>query len=156
MALLKNKKIDKIVKRDLSPIAILNVLETTKPSWDDLDDEFKEAYEKCIFLINRFISSKPIYIPLVNLLTTASFNPRRHYELLRNTIAKQTHYFNLKAYKKDTEKPLKDELLKIIAIKKEYNLTEKEALDHLTMIPPEETLEIVNKWKPWVEMKKLL
>ena len=79
MALLKNKKIDKIVKRDLSPIAILNVLETTKPSWDDLDDEFKEAYEKCIFLINRFISSKPIYIPLVNLLTTASFNPRRHY-----------------------------------------------------------------------------
>jgi hypothetical protein len=156
MALLKNKKIEKYKKRDLSPIAIINVLETTKPDWDSLDEDFKEAYKKCMFLINRFISSKPIYLPLVHILTTSKFSPRRHYDFLRYTIAKQTHYFNLKAYKKEDEITSKTELIKLLAIKKEYDLTEREAKDHLLMISTEEAQELANKWKPWLEMKKLI
>lgn len=156
MALLKNRKIEKTEKRNLSPIALINVLETTKTDWDLLDDDFKEAYTKCMFIINRFISSKEIYIPLVNLLTTSKFSPKRHYELLKYTIAKQTHYFNLKAYKKEDEKTSKNELIKILAIQKEYDLTEKEAKDHLLMIPNEEAQELADKWKPWLEMKNLI
>ncbi len=156
MALLKNKKIEKYKKRELSPIALINILETTKTDWDLLDEDFKEAYKKYIFILNRFISSKQIYIPLVNLLTTSKFSPRRHYELLKYTIARQTHYFNLKAYKKEDEKTSKNELIKLLAIKKEYNLTEKEAKDHLLMIPIEEAQQLADKWKPWLEMKKLI
>lgn len=155
MALLKNKKI-KTEKRDLSPIAIIKILESTKPSWSELDDEFKEAYEKCIFLINRFISSKEIYLPLVDLLTTKSFTPERHYELLRNTISKQTHYFNLKAYKKNEDEEDKNTIITLLAIQKEYDLTEIEAKEHLFMIPKEEAKKISDKWKPILTLKKLI
>lgn len=150
MALLKNK--EKIGKKTISPIDIINVLEKGNIPWNELDEDFKEIYEKYIFLINRFISSKELFLPLLDLLTTKKFNPGRHYELLRIALAGRSYYFNLKAYKKNDEDDKYESLLS--AIQKEYDLTKKEAKEHLMMVSKEEANKILDKWKVILSFKK--
>ena len=42
---------------------VLNMIEGQKLPWDKLPDEYKKAYSQ--FMINRFVSSQELYVPIV-------------------------------------------------------------------------------------------
>lgn len=122
---------------------VLNMIEGQKLPWDKLPDEYKKAYSQ--FMINRFVSSQELYVPIVAELACMQLTDEQHYLILCNTVAgNRKHWFNYKAYKK--EKVEKDLDLLIFAICKEWELGRREAKMYINNL--EETVkdQLREKW----------
>lgn len=116
-------------------------LEDTKLPWDQLSEEMRKGYSQ--FMINRFLSSKQCYLPLLSVISTVTLTNEQHYEFWVNVVAKQKHWFNYKAYKtvKDTDD------LAIYAIRHEYEVSEKDAQYYYENMSELDVKTIKNKWK---------
>lgn len=119
---------------------VINEIETNKTAWIDLSDDFKKAYSQ--FMLNRFISSKKVYLPLIAKLSTLKLSDEQHYNFLCSIINKQKHYFDYKAYK--TTKTLDPETL--FALTNEFKLGKKDVERFLEVLTEKDVKMIVDKW----------
>lgn len=122
---------------------ILNFICTKQYTWDNLPDEYKKIYNP--FIINRFISSYEYLIPLANELSIQKLTDKQHYTILYTWVKKTKHYFNYTAYKVEKENP---DLM--IAIKKEYNIGNKEAKRYNKLLNNELREKLLKKWHDYI------
>lgn len=127
---------------------ILNLMESTKPSWDELTDEQKKAYSP--FMINRFVSSKKQYLPILAKVATLKLTPEQHYTLINSLLSPQKHYFDYKAYK--TTKMYTDEQL--YALRQEFKIGNKDAKRYAEFLSEVELRELTARWKPLYDAYK--
>lgn len=127
---------------------VLNEIEFDKKPWAELDDEFKKTYSQ--FMLNRLVSSKSQYLPIIAKLSTMGLTDEQHYMFLTSVVKRQKHYFNYKSYK--VNKPVDDKTL--FAIMQEFKRGRKEALMYLDLLSVEDVKQIVNKWMPYYETYK--
>jgi hypothetical protein len=96
-------------------------------------------------MINRFISSYEYLIPLANELSIQKLTDKQHYTILYTWVKKTKHYFNYTAYKVEKENP---DLM--IAIKKEYNIGNKEAKRYNKLLNNELREKLLKKWHDYI------
>lgn len=121
---------------------ILDVLQGPRTPWHDLPDEMKKQYSS--FMINRFISSVEMYLPIVAKLSEIKqLTDEQHYTILCNTLATK-HWFTYKTYKK--EKTDKDTELLLFAISKEYEIGRREAKTYINNLTETVKDKLRSKW----------
>lgn len=124
---------------------VLSAIELEKQPWIELSDEFKNAYNQ--FMLNRFISSKKQYLPIIAKLSTLKLTNEQHYVFLCSLINKQKHYFDYKSYK--VKKNIDEN--SINAVMKEFNVSRRTAKEYIELLGIANTDIIVNKWKDYLE-----
>ena len=123
---------------------ILNSICTKKYNWAELPDEYKSGYSQ--FILNRFLSSYEYLLPLLNELTTKKLTNQQHYTILYTWVKKTKHYFNYDVYK---SKPIDQDL--IVAIKKEYNIGNKEANRYNELLTDAKRNVLKAKWADYIK-----
>lgn len=123
---------------------ILNSICTKKYDWTELPDEFKSAYNQ--FILNRFLSSYEYLLPLLNELTTKKLTNRQHYTILYTWVKKTKHYFNYDTYKVEAV----DESL-MVALKKEYDIGNKEAKRYNELLNDAQRKVLKDKWADYIK-----
>jgi hypothetical protein len=121
----------------------LNFICTKQYKWEELPEECRKGYSQ--FMINRFISSYEYLIPLANELSIQKLTDKQHYTILYTWVKKTKHYFNYTAYKVE-----KDNLDLMIAIKKEYNIGNKEAKRYNKLLNNELREKLLKKWHDYI------
>lgn len=124
---------------------VLSMIELEKQPWIELSEEFKTAYNQ--FMLNRFISSKKQYLPIIAKLSTLKLTNEQHYLFLCSLINKQKHYFDYKSYK--VKKNIDEN--SINAVMKEFNVSKRIAKEYIELLGVANTDIIVNKWKDYLE-----
>lgn len=121
---------------------VLDMIQTKRIPWSELDEAYKKAYNP--FMINRFISSVEMYLPiLAKLSEIKQLTDEQHYTILCNTLATK-HWFNYKTYKK--EKTDKDTELLLFAISKEYEIGRREAKTYINNLTETVKDKLRSKW----------
>lgn len=124
---------------------VLSAIELEKQPWIELSEEFKNAYNQ--FMLNRFISSKKQYLPIIAKLSTLKLTNEQHYSFLCSLINKQKHYFDYKSYK--VKKNIDEN--SINAVIKEFNVSKRIAKEYIELLGAANIDTIVNKWKDYLE-----
>ena len=120
------------------------IAESVKTPWNELTEEQQKLWTP--FVINRFISSREEYAPLIACIDKYNLTPEQHYTYICSLIdPRRKHYFNYKAYK--TEKASDDDKMLIWACSKEYEIGFKEAKMYLEQMPKEVKDELKSKWE---------
>ena len=123
---------------------ILSSICTKKYDWTNLPDEYKSAYNQ--FILNRFLSSYEYLLPLINELTIQKLTNQQHYTILYTWVKKTKHYFNYDAYKTEaTDQDL------IVALKKEYNIGNKEAKRYNELLNDAQRNILKTKWADYIK-----
>lgn len=131
-------------KKKNSIFEILGSICTKKYDWTNLPDEYKSAYNQ--FILNRFLSSYEYLIPLINELTIQKLTNQQHYTILYTWVKKTKHYFNYDAYKIEaTDQDL------IIALKKEYDIGNKEAKRYNELLNDAQRNILKTKWADYIK-----
>jgi len=125
-------------------IDILSLLENKQFEWNELAEDVQKSYDQ--FMINRFVSSKIQYVNVLAEVARYRMSNEQHYNLVKDLIAKQKHYFNYKSYKKAKDNSLDD--LLIFAIKKELEVGKREAESYIEFLSEMDIKEVKAKWKP--------
>lgn len=128
----------------MNVIDILSLLENKQFEWNELAEDVQKSYNQ--FMINRFVSSKIQYVNVLAEVARYRMSNEQHYNLVKDLIAKQKHYFNYKAYKKAKVNSLDD--LLIFAIKKELEVGKREAESYIEFLSETDIKEVKAKWKP--------
>jgi len=128
----------------MNVIDILSLLENKQFEWNELAEDVQKSYNQ--FMINRFVSSKIQYVNVLAEVARYKMTNEQHYNLVKDLIAKQKHYFNYKAYKKAKDNPTDD--LLIFAIKKELEVGKREAESYIEFLSETDIKEVKAKWKP--------
>lgn len=123
---------------------ILSSICTKKYDWANLPDEYKSAYNQ--FILNRFLSSYEYLLPLINELTVKKLTNQQHYTILYTWVKKTKHYFNYEAYKTETT----DQDL-IVALKKEYDIGNKEAKRYNELLNDAQRNILKTKWADYIK-----
>lgn len=133
-----------VKKKKSSPIFdILNFICTKQYSWKDLPEEYRKGYNQ--FILNRFMSSYEYLLPLLNELTIKRLTNEQHYTILYTWVKRTKHYFNYNAYK--TEKI--DSNL-VTAVKKEYDIGNREARRYIDLLTEECKAALLKKWADYI------
>lgn len=120
------------------------IAESVKTPWQDLTEEQQKLWTP--YIINRFISSREEYAPLIAMVEKYRLTPEQHYTFICSLIdGSRKHYFNYKAYK--TDKATDDEKLLIWACSKEYEIGAREAKMYLSDITDDVKDALKAKWK---------
>lgn len=129
----------------------IGMIEGEKLPWNDLSDDYHKAYSQ--FMINRFISSKEAYIPIIDEVSRLKLTDEQHYGILCSFIANnRRHYFDYKAYKKEKEET--DVQLLTFAIAKEYELGYREAKMYINKLDDTVKTKLKSKWKDLYDSQK--
>lgn len=120
---------------------VLNSIELEKKPWAELDDDFKKAYSQ--FMLNRLVSSKKQYLPIIAKLSTMKLSDDKHYEFLCSLINKQKHYFDYKSYKQN--KALDN--LTVYALEHEFEIGYKDAMHYADIMSAKDIKLLCQKWK---------
>ena len=96
-------------------------------------------------MINRFICSYDYLIPVADQLATQKLTDDLHYNILIGYVKHTKHYFNYDYFKGTQE----FDQTEIDSVKKEYDLTDREAKFYLGILTKEQKSHIVNKWKDY-------
>ena len=128
----------------MNVIDILSLLENKQFEWNELAEDVQKSYSQ--FMINRFVSSKIQYVNVLAEVARYKMTNEQHYNLVKDLIAKQKHYFNYKAYKKAKDNSTDD--LLIFAIKKELEVGKREAESYIEFLSETDIKEVKAKWKP--------
>lgn len=113
------------------------------PEWKDLPEELQNGYSQ--FMINRFICSYDYLIPVADQLATQKLTDDMHYNILIGYVKHTKHYFKYDYFKGTQEY----DQAEIDSVKKEYDLTDREAKFYLGILTKEQKSHIVNKWKDY-------
>ena len=109
-----------------------------------MPDEYKSAYNQ--FILNRFLSSYEYLLPLINELTVQKLTNQQHYTILYTWVKKTKHYFNYDAYKTEaTDQDL------IVALKKEYDIGNKEAKRYNELLNDAQRNILKTKWADYIK-----
>lgn len=120
------------------------IAESVKTPWQDLTEEQQKLWTP--YVINRFISSRDEYAPLIAMVEKYKLTPEQHYTFICSLIdGRRKHYFNYKAYK--TDKATDDEKLLIWACSKEYEIGSREAKMYLADMKDDVKDALKAKWK---------
>ena len=120
------------------------IAESVKTPWKDLTEEQQKLWTP--YVINRFISSREEYAPLIAMVEKYNLTPEQHYTFICSLIdGRRKHYFNYKAYK--TDKATDDEKLLIWACSKEYEIGAREAKMYLADMTDDVKDALKAKWK---------
>ena len=120
------------------------IAESVTTPWQDLTEEQLKLWTP--FVINRFISSREEYAPLIAMVEKYRLTPEQHYTFICSLIdGRRKHYFNYKAYK--TDKATDDEKLLIWACSKEYEIGAREAKMYLADMKDDVKEALKAKWK---------
>ena len=120
------------------------IAESVKTPWKDLTEEQQKLWTP--YVINRFISSREEYTPLIAMVEKYKLTPEQHYTFICSLIdGRRKHYFNYKAYK--TDKATDDEKLLIWACSKEYEIGAREAKMYLADMTDDVKDALKAKWK---------
>ena len=131
-------------KKKNSIFEILSSICTKKYDWTNLPDEYKSAYNQ--FILNRFLSSYEYLLPLINELTVKKLTNQQHYTILYTWVKKTKHYFNYEAYKTEaTDQDL------IVALKKEYDIGNKEAKRYNELLNDAQRNILKTKWADYIK-----
>lgn len=131
-------------EKKFSLFDLLNIAETIKTPWKDLTEEQQKVWNP--FMINRFISSREQYTPIISLISKYNWTPENHYNFICSLLdGTRKHYFNYQAYKKD--KVDEDQKLLIYACSKEYEIGAREAKMYIEDLKDEEKEALKTKWK---------
>lgn len=123
---------------------ILGSICAKKYDWANLPDEYKSAYNQ--FILNRFLSSYEYLLPLINELTIKKLTNQQHYTILYTWVKKTKHYFNYEAYKTEaTDQDL------IVALKKEYDIGNKEAKRYNELLNDAQRNILKTKWTDYIK-----
>lgn len=123
---------------------VLGMIEGQQLPWNELSEEFQKLYSP--YMINRFISSKEQYAPIISKIDTLKLTPEQHYTLLCQIVDnRKRHYFDYKAYKK--QKVEKDENLLIYACCHEYEIGAREAKTYINTMNDTVKEQLKTKWK---------
>jgi hypothetical protein len=115
----------------------LKCLTVTKEELDFEDEEISRNYVP--YMINRFISTVDIYVPLVNEINQFPDIPKEtHYQFFLNMLPKRKQYFDYSSLKKEKEATLQQK--KMIAHYFQVNL--KIAQEYISILSEEEIQEI--------------
>lgn len=128
----------------MNVIDILSLLENKQFEWNELAEDVQKSYNQ--FMINRFVSSKIQYVNVLAEVARYKMTNEQHYNLVKDLIAKQKHYFNYKAYKNAKDNSTDD--LLIFAIKKELEVGKREAESYIKFLSETDIKEVKAKWKP--------
>ena len=128
----------------MNVIDILSLLENKQFEWNELAEDVQKSYDQ--FIINRFVSSKIQYVNVLAEVARYKMSNEQHYNLIKDLIAQQKHYFNYKAYKKEKDNSLDD--LLIFALKKELEVGKREAESYIEFLSETDIKEVKAKWKP--------
>ena len=120
---------------------VVGVIELDKRPWSQLDDEFKKTYSQ--FMINRIVSSKKQYLPLIAKLSTMKLSDEQHYTFLCSLVNKQKHYFDYKSYKQNK---MLDKLT-MYALEHEFNIGCKDAMRYAEMLSAADLKALCKKWQ---------
>lgn len=123
---------------------ILTSICTKKYDWTNLPDEYKSAYNQ--FILNRFLSSYEYLLPLINELTIQKLTNQQHYTILYTWVKKTKHYFNYEVYKTEAA----DQDL-IVALKKEYDIGNKEAKRYNELLNDAQRNILKTKWADYIK-----
>ena len=144
----KKKSIEDSPETSRGMFDILNGIQKNQSIdfFDSLTEVELNTYKTSKFIINRFISMTPEYIPIVDVMQTYSTIPERyHYLFYSNILPKKTAY---NKYIKNSKQELYNlELQKIIA--KYYSISIKEAIEYLDILIqkyPEEIVQICKRY----------
>lgn len=123
---------------------VLNSIELEKQPWVELSDEFKKTYNQ--FMLNRLVSSKTLYLPIIAKLSTIKLTDEQHYTFLCSVINKQKHYFDYKSYK--VKKTVSDDTLN--AVMREFKISKRTAKEYIDLLSVADLDTITNKWKDYL------
>lgn len=127
---------------------VLNSIEFDKKPWSELSDDFKKTYSQ--FMLNRLVSSKKIYLPIIAKLSTMKLSDEKHYEFLCSLINRQKHYFDYKSYKQN--KVLDN--LSIYALEHEFEIGYKDAMRYAEILTAKDLKQLCQKWKAHFDVYK--
>lgn len=128
------------------------IAESVKTPWKDLTEEQQKLWTP--YVINRFISSRDEYAPLIAMVEKYKLTPEQHYTFICSLIdGRRKHYFNYKAYK--TDKATDDEKLLIWACSKEYEIGAREAKMYLADMKDDVKNDLKSKWKDSYDFAQL-
>lgn len=120
---------------------VVSSIELEKKPWSELDEDFKKAYSQ--FMINRIVSSKKQYLPIIAKLSTLKLSDEKHYEFLCSLINKQKHYFDYKSYKQN--KVL--DKLTVYALEHEFQIGYKDAMRFAEILTAKDLKQLCAKWQ---------
>ncbi len=96
--------------------------------FDNLSDADKKTYKNSRYMLHRFISMNPNYVPVVNAVQKYTSMPERaHYQFLTEILPKGKQYN--KYIKGDKEEKYKSWLVDIVS--KHYHVSRTEAIQYL-------------------------
>lgn len=127
---------------------VLNSIEFDKKPWSELSDDFKKAYSQ--FMLNRLVSSKKQYLPIIAKLSTMRLSDEKHYEFLCSLINRQKHYFDYKSYKQN--KVLDN--LSVYALEHEFEIGYKDAMRYAEILTAKDLKLLCKKWKDHYDLYK--
>lgn len=132
----------------MSIFDVLTSIEFDKKNWAELSDDFKKTYSQ--FMLNRLVSSKKQYLPLIAKLSTLKLSDEQHYNFLISLINKQKHYFDYKSYKHN--KIIDNET--VFALSHEFTIGKTDAIRYADILSIVDLTAIVNKWHKLYENYK--
>ena len=120
------------------------IAESIKTPWEELSEEQQKMWNP--FMVNRFISSKMEYVPIIALVEKYKLTPKDHYTFICNLVdGHRKHYFDFKAYKKE-KKDEENELL-VWACCKEYEIGAREARMYIQNMREDVKESLKEKWE---------
>ena len=131
-------------KKKPSPIFdVLNFICTKQYRWNELSEEYRKGYNQ--FILNRFLSSYEYLLPLLNELSMKRLTNEQHYTILYTWVKRTKHYFNYNAYKSENiDKNL------VLAVKKEYDIGNREARRYIDLLTEETKAALLKKWADYI------
>ncbi len=124
----------------LTPFSFLKGMTETKAVFDFSLNEVKTAYKQ--FLLNRYLSSIRIFIPLVVVVNRMGVIPdEMHYEFFKSKLPERKFYFKYLSRKKELNEH------EIVCISDYYEISRREAKIYLEILNTNQIKEITNKFK---------
>lgn len=122
---------------------------SSKNLFDVLNDltltkcEFSEEVSYTQYMINRFISMSPVYLPLVNIVNKQNIPNQEHYNYFKTILPKRKTYFK---YIKKPAESLDEDLL--IMLCTHFKIGRKDAENYVRFIPKDVLESLSEDYKP--------
>lgn len=135
------KKKESTVDKKMDLFGFINAIymDQTSQFFDNLSDGDKKQYRYSRYMIHRFLSMNPHYLPLVNELQKYSQIPdRSHYLFLANIVPRGRQFY--KYIKGSKEEKYESWLVELIA--KHYNVSKNEAIQYIEILNKKDKKEL--------------
>lgn len=144
----KKKSTDEQVEKSKSMFDILNGIyqDQSVDFFNSLTEAELKTYRSSKYIMNRFISMTPEYIPIVDAIQTYSTIPEKyHYLFFSNILPKKKVYS--KYIKSSVNLKYNQDLIKLIA--KHYSVSTTHAIEYIDILMQQDKQELINICKSY-------